>query len=96
MGGLVRLHHGVVLGCICLRQTGRHKETPAWEDRGVEVSSGGSFEPMLLFGRLTTVRADNGRPGEVIHRKGTGAVRADNQPTGAWCAGGFGDAVSHG
>jgi hypothetical protein len=51
---------------------------------------------MLLFGRLTAVRADKGRPGEVIHRKGTGAVRADNQLTGAWCAGGFGDAVSHG
>ena len=51
---------------------------------------------MALLGRLAAGRADKGRPGEVIHREGTGAMGADNRPAGAWCAGGFGDAVSHG
>jgi hypothetical protein len=46
------------------------------------------------------LRHNQGTPGHtrrvVKNAMSAGAVGADNQPTGAWCAGGFGDAVSHG
>ena len=67
-------------------------KSPSLGRLGAEVGLGVSFEPVALLGRLAAGRADKGRPGEVIHREGTGAMGADNRPAGARGAGGSGDA----